>query len=716
MQKARGTHPKLSGEHTVKLKSLVRGLAAAGESHKLLFRPAMLAAALFGLAQSAAAAGLPPSQEFRLAELPLAKSLLVPEPDMEKISFEDAKSVGGAFRYGVQVEQNLDLHTGGTWTTLRDGRMVWRARVASPGARTLDFAFSEFKMSHGSALYIVSADQKTVHGPYNADNNPADGQFYSPYVEGETATLELIVPRHEVRDVQLKLKSVTHGYRGLIEGTMAKSGSCNVDVVCPTTSGWDNQIDAVGHYTFSQGGSSYVCSGTLIANSNRDSVPYFLTANHCVSTQTVASTIVVYWNYQSATCRAPGSSASGTPVAKSVSTHNQSGTTLVATNAASDFALLRLNANVPAGADAYFAGWDRSGATPGSAVGIHHPAGDEKRYSRENQALSISSYSGNAGSGTTHLRIADWDEGTTEGGSSGSGLFDGSSKRLIGQLHGGGAACGNNEPDWYGRLATSWTGGGSNATRLSNWLDPGNSGVTVLDGHRNGGTTTPPPTSTPLTNGVAVTGQGASTGGELRYTLVVPAGASNLRFVSSGGSGDADLYVRFGSAPTTASFDCKSEGNTNAETCTIATAQAGTYHVLLRAYATFSGASLTGSYTTGVAGGTSFFENQADYTISDNSTVESPITVSGRSGNAPSNLQVAVTILHTYQGDLKVDLVAPDGTLYNLHNRSGGGTDNVIKTVTVNASSEVANGVWKLRVNDNAGGDVGRIDKWSLQF
>lgn len=678
-------------------------------------RLAALAAALLGVAQSAGAAGLPPSQEFRLADLSVAKSMMVPQPDMAKISFEDSKSVGGAFRYGVQVAQELDIFTGGTWTALRDGRMVWRARIASPGARTLDFAFSEFKMTRGSALYIVSADKKTVHGPYNADNNPVDGQFFSPYVEGEYATLELIVPRHEVRDLALKLKSVTHGYRGLIDGSFQKSGSCNVDTICPTTAGWDDQIDAVGHYTFSQGGSSYVCSGTLVANGNRDSVPYFLTANHCVSTQTVASTIVVYWNYQSATCRTPGSSASGTPVSKSVSTHNQSGTTLVATNAASDFALLRLNSNVPAGADAYFAGWDKSGATPGSAVSIHHPAGHEKRYSKENQALSISSYSGNAGSGTTHLRIADWDEGTTEGGSSGSGLFDGSSKRLVGQLHGGGAACGNNEPDWYGRLAVSWTGGGSNATRLSNWLDPGNSGVAGIDGHRNGGTT-PPPTSITLSNGVAVTGQGAATGGELRYTLTVPAGATSLRFVSSGGSGDADLFVKFGSAPTTASYDCKSEGGTNAETCNITTAQAGTYHVMLRAYATFSGASLTGSYTAGGGGGASFFENQTDYTISDNSTVDSPITVSGRNGNAPSTLRVAVTILHTYQGDLKVDLVAPDGTLYNLHNRTGGGTDNIIKTVTVNASSEVANGVWKLRVNDNAGGDTGRIDKWSLQF
>ncbi|MEW1638199.1 S8 family peptidase [Streptomyces sp. NPDC093801] len=110
------------------------------------------------------------------------------------------------------------------------------------------------------------------------------------------------------------------------------------------------------------------------------------------------------------------------------------------------------------------------------------------------------------------------------------------------------------------------------------------------------------------------------------------------------------------------------------------------------------------------------FENTADYAVADNATVESPITVSGVSGNAPAALGVSVDIRHTYIGDLKVDLVAPDGTLYNLHNRTGGSADDIVKTVTVNASSEVANGVWKLRVSDNAAADTGRIDSWALQF
>ncbi|WP_424211993.1 S8 family peptidase [Streptomyces sp. BI20] len=110
------------------------------------------------------------------------------------------------------------------------------------------------------------------------------------------------------------------------------------------------------------------------------------------------------------------------------------------------------------------------------------------------------------------------------------------------------------------------------------------------------------------------------------------------------------------------------------------------------------------------------FENTADYAVNDNSTVDSPITVSGVAGNAPASLQVSIDVKHTYSGDLKIDLVAPDGTLYNLHNRTGGSADNVVKTVSVDASSEVANGVWKLRVADQATADVGKIDSWALQF
>lgn len=112
------------------------------------------------------------------------------------------------------------------------------------------------------------------------------------------------------------------------------------------------------------------------------------------------------------------------------------------------------------------------------------------------------------------------------------------------------------------------------------------------------------------------------------------------------------------------------------------------------------------------------FENTADVNIPDSpgAAVNSPITVSGVTGNAPATTKVDVNIVHTYRGDLVVDLVAPDGTVYNLHNRSGGSADNLVQTYTVNASSEVANGVWKLQVKDAAAQDTGYINSWKITF
>ncbi len=170
--------------------------------------------------------------------------------------------------------------------------------------------------------------------------------------------------------------------------------------------------------------------------------------------------------------------------------------------------------------------------------------------------------------------------------------------------------------DSDGSIASrAWTfgdGGTSTATNPSHTYAAAGTYSVALKVTDNGGLTNTKTSSVTVTssgggnvlqNGVAATGLGASTGNSVTYTMVVPAGATGLKFVSSGGTGDGDMYVKFGSAPTTSSYDCRSWVTGNNETCSITTAQAGTYYVMMYAYSTFSGASLTGSYSAGGGGG-----------------------------------------------------------------------------------------------------------------
>lgn len=223
-----------------------------------------------------------------------------------------------------------------------------------------------------------------------------------------------------------------------------------------------------------------------------------------------------------------------------------------------------------------------------------------------------------------------------------------------------------------------------------------------------------------LEKGVPVTGLSGSSGQSLDFTLEVPAGASELVFTMSGGSGDADLYVKAGSAPTDSSYDCRPYRSGNNESCSFASPSAGTWHVRIKGYSAFSGVSIVGDYATGGedggGDGAQTYANTTAFAIGDYATVYSPVTVSGRSGKAPAAVQVDVDIRHTYIGDLRVDLLAPDGSVYLLHNRSGGSSNNIIRSYTIDLSAEDLDGTWRLRVTDRGRGDTGSIESWSITF
>lgn len=222
-----------------------------------------------------------------------------------------------------------------------------------------------------------------------------------------------------------------------------------------------------------------------------------------------------------------------------------------------------------------------------------------------------------------------------------------------------------------------------------------------------------------LSNGVAETNVSGAQGSETFFTLEVPAGATDLSFVMSGGSGDADMYVRFGSAPTTGTYDCRPFQNGNNETCDISSVQAGTYHVMTRGYSAYSGVSLVGSYTAGGGGGGSnFFENTSNVTISSGAAnvVNSNINVN-RTG-ASGTITIKADIKHSYRGDLSVKIFTPSGESGTVHartNTSDSGDDLSID-VDLNAGTIESSGQWRLEVTDHANQDGGFIDSWSIEF
>src|SRR6185312_4267489 len=481
--------------------------------------------------------------------------------DLERLREEDAARdrKGLPPRFAVPERVSITPSNHGTWEDLGDGQMLWRLRIIGrEGSTSLNLGFTRFKMSNGSRLLLYSTDGREVVRPFTAADNERRRELWTPVVVTRDLMVELTVPKSEVRNVVLELGWINQGYRGfgtIPAGSLNKSGSCEMDIECLGASdSWRQEARSVG--VISTGGTTF-CSGSLINDTAGDHKMYFMTANHCSITSGNAASLVVYWNYKNSFCRTPGSAQSG-QTGDGTLTQFHTGSTFRAANAASDFTLVELiGAPVPA-YNHFWAGWDRSTgnfacstATP--CATIHHPNTDEKRITYSTTTTATTSYNATTSPGDgTHIWVH-WATdppgtftvpGVTEPGSSGSPLYS-QAGRYIGQLHGGPSSCGatgNNLSDYYGRFSVSWTGGGTNSTRLSNWLDAGNTGATAIDGLDSGGACTPPSAPTGLT--ATATSQ---TQINLSWTAV--SGATSytiLRATTSGGP-----YTVVGTSATT---------------------------------------------------------------------------------------------------------------------------------------------------------------------
>jgi len=395
----------------------------------------------------------------------------MPSLDVATLMAEDEINMAekiGPYKFGENINVNLNLNNSGNWEELKKGRL-WRVGILSEGSFSLNFIFNDFFIPEGGTLHFYNEDRTQILGPYTAADNRTDRGFATFPLAGQLIFIEYYEPNTAFGEGSISFETVTHAYRNLFvhyygeaRGGDGGSGACNNNINCPEANAWQNEKRSVAIIIVGGSGS---CTGAMVNNTAQDGTPYFLTANHCLGAD--VSNWSFKFDYQS-----PGCTNAGAPSLNSG--FITSGATLRASNPGSDFGLIELNTIPPASHNVYYAGWDNSGTVPSSQVAIHHPSGDIKKISFDTDAPTTAIF---GGAETWH--IGDWEDGTTEPGSSGSPLFD-QNHRIIGQLFGGSANCSNNTDDFYGRFDVSWPETAS--TSLNFWLDPGNSGVTTLDG------------------------------------------------------------------------------------------------------------------------------------------------------------------------------------------------------------------------------------------
>ncbi len=408
---------------------------------------------------------------------------VLPAIDAGQVRLADERraAAGRVPHYAEPIEVAIDpFGDVGTWEVgtsagqAQPGELArWRLRLVSSGALSLNLAFTRYRMPPGGSLELISTDGRHRVGPLTARDNEDHGELWTPPMPTGDLVLELRLPVSEIDGLELELSQVYHGYAGFGEAD-PRSGACHRDVACSEAEPWADQARSVA--LISVAGSRF-CTGFMVNNTALDGKPFLITANHCGVTPRNAASVVVMWNYQRGAC---GDDLQGGARATDIGDF-QTGAIWRAAHRPSDTLLLELD-DPPGPFGVYYAGWDRSPADPARSVVIHHPNTDVKRISFDfDRAITTRHLGPEPRPGGDHVRIAEWDMGSTEGGSSGAPLFN-QDGRAVGQLHGGYAACGDGRADWFGRFSAAWAGDVRSAARLSDWLDPLDTGAVTLDG------------------------------------------------------------------------------------------------------------------------------------------------------------------------------------------------------------------------------------------
>ncbi len=369
----------------------------------------------------------------------------------------------GILRFAESLEAEAAPGEEGRWKILADGSRVWRLRVIYKGARSLGLTFGRFHLAPGEKVFVFTPDGSHVLGAFTSANNKAWGTLTVQPLPGDEVVVEYRQPSRGLHG-DLRLSRVSVGYLDIFGHPLTKdrffgaSGPCNVDINCPEGDEWQEEKRSVIRIFIND---VELCTGVLMNTAINDARPYVLSAGHGIENEDDARHSVFVFGYESPRCGGPDGS-----VLKSIS-----GATLVARGGDHlDFTLVLLSEVPPFTYYPYYAGWDVSGDTPvPPTVTIHHPQGDVKKISVDNDAPVSADY--DTYDANTFWKVLQWDVGTTEPGSSGAPLFD-AHHRVVGTLSGGDAHCGNSVNDYFQKLSASWDNYPDTSQQLKHWLDP----------------------------------------------------------------------------------------------------------------------------------------------------------------------------------------------------------------------------------------------------